>query len=101
VANVYITGHRLGYENTDSYLAFWDLNELEEGDEIYITDSEGRTYTYVVFKKVVATPENLGVLSAPIEGKNIVTLQSSTLPDYTKRLLVRGELKYVSDSGLR
>jgi sortase A len=109
-ANVYITGHRLGYENTDSYLAFWDLNKLEKGDKIYITDSEGRQYTYVVYKKFIGepqgrqdgkhpcgveTPKNLPELK-PVEGKNIVTLQACTLPDYTNRLLVRGELKDVS-----
>jgi sortase A len=96
-ANVYIAGHRLGYENTDSWLAFWDLNKLEEGDEFYITDSEGRKYTYEVFRKFVASPENLSVL-APVEGKNIVTLQSCTLPDYTDRLLVRGELKSIEEA---
>ena len=93
-ANVYIAGHRLGYENTDSYLAFWDLNKLEEGDEFYITDSEGRQYTYEVFRKFVAGPENLSVLG-PVDGKNIATLQTCTLPDYTNRLLVRGELKEI------
>jgi sortase A len=91
-ANVYIAGHRLGFENTNSYLAFWDLNKLEKGDEFYITDSEGRKYTYEVFRKFVATPQNLSVLN-PVDGKNIVTLQTCTLPDYTNRLLVRGELK--------
>jgi sortase A len=91
-ANVYIAGHRLGYENTDSYLAFWDLNKLEEGDEFYITDSQGRKYTYEVFRKFTAGPENLSVL-APVDGRNIVTLQTCTLPDYTNRLLVRGEIK--------
>ena len=96
-ANVYIAGHRLGYENTDSYLAFMDLNKLENGDEFYITDSEGRKYTYVVFKKFIATPDNLSVLS-PVEGKNIVTLQTCTLPDYTNRLLVRGELKDIQEA---
>ena len=96
-ANVYIAGHRLGFPETDSHLAFWDLNELEEGDEIYITDSEGRKYTYVVYKKVVATPENLGVL-APIEDRNIVTLQTCTLPDYVNRLLVRGELEKIDQA---
>ena len=94
VANVYIAGHRLGYENTNSYLAFWDLNKLEEGDELYITDSEGRKYTYEVSSKFVAPPENLSVL-APVAGKNIVTLQTCTLPDYMNRLLVRGELKQI------
>jgi sortase A len=96
-ANVYIAGHRLGYQNTNSYLAFWDLNKLENGDEFYITDSEGRKYTYVVFKKFIATPDNLSVLS-PVEGKNIVTLQTCTLPDYTNRLLVRGELKDIQEA---
>jgi sortase A len=96
-ANVYIAGHRLGFPNTNSHLAFWDLNKLEEGDEFYITDSEGRKYTYKVFNKFIATPENLSVL-APVDGKNIVTLQSCTLPDYTNRLLVRGELQGISES---
>ena len=96
-ANVYIAGHRLGYEGTDSHLAFSDLNKLEKGDELYITDSEGRKYTYEVFRKFVAAPKNLSVL-APVEGKNIVTLQSCTLPDYTDRLLVRGELKSIEEA---
>jgi sortase A len=96
-ANVYIAGHRLGFENTDSWLAFWDLNELEKGDEFYITDSEGRKYTYEVFRKFVASPENLSVL-APVDGKNIVTLQTCTLPDYVDRLLVRGELKSIEEA---
>jgi sortase A len=97
VANVYIAGHRLGYENTNSYLAFWDLNKLEEGDELYITDSEGRKYTYEVFRKFVAPPANLSVL-LPVAGKNIVTLQTCTLPDYTMRLLVQGELKEIKEA---
>jgi sortase A len=96
-ANVYIAGHRLGFEGTNSHLAFWDLNKLENGDAFYITDSEGRQYTYVVFRKYVTTPDNLRVL-APVEGKNIVTLQSCTLPDYTNRLLVRAELKDIKEA---
>jgi sortase A len=96
-ANVYIAGHRLGFPNTNSHLAFWDLNKLEEGDEFYITDSEGRKYTYKVFNKFIASPENLSVLT-PVDGKNIVTLQTCTLPDYTNRFLVRGELQGITES---
>jgi sortase A len=96
-ANVYIAGHRLGFPDTNSHLAFWDLNKLQEGDEFYITDSEGRKYTYKVFNKFIATPENLSVL-APVDGKNIVTLQTCTLPDYTNRLLVRGELQGITEA---
>jgi sortase A len=92
VANVYIAGHRLGYKNTDSWLAFDDLNKLKKGDKIYITDSEGRKYTYEVSRRFIAKPGNLSVLN-PVAGKNIVTLQTCTLPDYVNRFLVRGELK--------
>src|SRR3712207_2955403 len=38
-ANVYIAGHRLGYPRTDSFLVFWDLNELERGHRVLLTDS--------------------------------------------------------------
>ena len=96
-ANVYIAGHRLGFPNTNSHLAFWDLNKVQVGDEFYITDSEGRKYTYKVFKKFIATPSNLSVL-APVEDKNIVTLQTCTLPDYTNRFLVRAELQDIKET---
>jgi sortase A len=33
-----------------------------------------------------------------VDGKNIVTLQTCTLPDYTNRLLVRGELQGITES---
>jgi sortase A len=90
-ANVYLAGHRLGYPRTDSFLAFFDLNKLEDGDQIYITDTEGTKYTYEVFRKTVVEPTDLSV-TEPIEGKNIVTLQTCTLPDYSQRLIVQGEL---------
>jgi sortase A len=35
---------------------------------------------------------------APVEGKNIVTLQTCTLPDYTNRLLVRAELEDIKEA---
>jgi sortase A len=92
VANVYIAGHRLGFKNTDSWLAFQDLNKLKKGDKFYITDSEGREYTYEVFRRFIAKPGNLSVMN-PVKGKNVVTLQTCTLPDYVDRFLVRGELK--------
>jgi sortase A len=96
-ANVYIAGHRLGFEGTKSYLAFYDLNELEDGDEFTIEDAKGRLYTYEVFNKFIAQPTNLAVIN-PVEGKNIVSLQTCTLPDYTKRLIVRGELKDIKEA---
>ncbi|HET7269681.1 MAG TPA: sortase [Rubrobacter sp.] len=92
VANVYIAGHRVGYPGTKSNLVFWDLNKLKKGDKIFLTDSDGTRYTYEVFKKQVISPDKVSILK-PIKGKNIVSLQTCTLPDYSHRLIVQGELK--------
>ncbi len=97
-ANVYLAGHRLGYPRTDSFLAFWDLNVLEQGDRVYVTDANGTKYTYEVFKEFVVGPTDLSVTD-PIEGKNILTLQTCTLPDYSQRLIVQAELANVARKG--
>jgi sortase A len=89
-ANVYVAGHRLGYPGTDSFLAFYDLDRLEEGDEVFLTDSENRRYAYRVFKVFVVDPTDTYV-TQPIEGKNILTLQTCTLPNYSRRLIVQAE----------
>jgi sortase A len=93
-ANVYIAGHRIGFPGTDSNLAFYDLEDLKNGDKVYLEDAEGREYTYQVFAKLIVEPANLSVLK-PIKGKNIVSLQTCTLPDYTKRVIYRAVLKDV------
>jgi sortase A len=90
-ANVYIAGHRVGYPGTESNLVFWDLNKLQKGDEILLTDADGTRYTYKVFEKRIISPSEVGILR-PVKGKNIVSLQTCTLPDYSHRLIVRGEL---------
>ncbi len=90
-ANVYIAGHRLGYPRTKSWLVFWNLDKLSRGDRIRLEDAEGRKYVYEVFDKRVVPPNDVSV-KEPIEGKNIVTLQTCTLPDYKQRLLVRAKL---------
>jgi sortase A len=90
-ANVYIAGHRLGYPNTESWLTFWDLNEVSDGDEIFVTDTNGTKYTYKVFKTFIVSPSDTHV-TATEPGKNILTLQTCTLPDYKQRLIVQGEL---------
>ena len=90
-SNVYIAGHRLGYPGTDSYLVFWDLDKLEQGDEVILTDANGTSYTYRVFSNFIADPYDWHV-TEPIPGKNIISLQTCTLPDYTQRLIVQAEL---------
>ena len=91
-ANVYIAGHRLGYPNTPSFLAFWDIDNVVEGDQIFVKDANGGEYTYEVFQTLEVEPTELFV-TEPIEGKNILTLQTCTLPDYAKRVVVQAELQ--------
>lgn len=93
-SNVYIAGHRLGYLGTDSYLVFYDLDKLEDGDEVFLTDSDGTRYTYEVFENFIAGPYDWSV-TEPVSGKNIVTLQTCTLPDYSQRIIVQAELTEV------
>jgi sortase A len=89
-ANVYLAGHRLGYPGTDSWLAFWDLNRVEKGHRIFLTDADGKRYVYRVFRKFIVEPTRISV-TQPLEGRNIVTLQTCTLPDYSERLIVQAE----------
>ena len=96
-ANVYMAGHRLGYPRTDSFLAFFDLNELEQGDEVYVTDASGTKYTYEVFKEFTVSPTDLSVTD-PVSGKNVLTLQTCTLPDYSQRLIIQAELTNTTQS---
>jgi sortase A len=90
-ANVYIAGHRLGYPRTGSFLLFYDLDRLKNGDRVVLKDSEGRRYVYQVFKEFVVGPGEISV-TEPVAGKNIVSLQACTLPDYSQRLIVQAEL---------
>jgi sortase A len=94
-ANVYIAGHRLGFPATRSYLIFWDLDELENGDEVILTDANGTQYTYAVFKKLIVNPD-AHYVTQPVAGRSIVSLQTCTLPDYSQRLVVQAELTSVS-----
>ena len=93
-ANVYIAGHRLGYPRTDSFLVFYDLNKLKNGNRVVLKDTEDRRYIYRVFDKFVVPPDAKKVLK-PVPGKNVVTLQTCTLPNYTRRLLIQAELERV------
>ena len=90
-ANVFIAGHRIGFEGTPSYYVFYRLNELVEGDEVRLTNAAGREYLYRVTERKVVGPDNVEVMNA-VEGKSLITLQTCTLPDYKDRVIVQGEL---------
>jgi sortase A len=90
-ANVFIAGHRIGYPGTPSDYVFFRLDELEEGDEIRLTNTAGKEFLYRVTKRTVVGPNDVEVMNA-VEGKSLITLQTCTLPDYKDRLIVQGEL---------
>ena len=90
-ANVYITGHRMGFPGTKSFLVFYDQDKLENGDEVFLTDADGTRYTYRVYESFIAGPTETWV-TEPVPGKSIVTLQTCTLPDYSQRIITRAEL---------
>ena len=90
-ANTYIAGHRLGFPGTPSERLFWDLDELETGDPVRLEDANGRRYEYRVSGRRIVGPNDVTV-AKPIPGKSVVSLQTCTLPDYKKRLVVQAEL---------
>ena len=94
-SNVYIAGHRLGFPGTKSYLVFWDLDKLQSGDEVILTDANGTRYTYQVFRTLVVDPYDYSV-TQPVAGRSIISLQTCTLPDYSQRLIVQAGLTNVS-----
>ena len=90
-ANVYIAGHRMGYPGTPSDRAFYDLDSLRKGDEIILADANGRSYLYRVYETLEVGPNEVEV-TLPVPGKSIVSLQTCTLPDYSRRIVVRAEM---------
>lgn len=96
-ANTYIAGHRIGYPGTPSDRIFYDLPDLEEGDEITVEDANGGEYVYRVSMKKVVGPRDVEVMNPPEDG-SVVTLQTCTLPNYEDRIIVQGEL-IESDGG--
>ncbi len=97
-SNTYIAGHRLGFPGTPSDKLFWDLDDLEKGDEVILKDADNRRYEYRVFRETVVDPEEVSV-AYPVPNKSVVSLQTCTLPDYGKRLVVQAELVDAPEEG--
>jgi sortase A len=88
--NVYLAGHRLGWPGTRGRLIFYNLDELDEGDEVLLEGDSGNVYRYRVSEKFVVQPTEVWVMGQ-IRDRDLVTLQTCTLPDLKKRLIVRAE----------
>lgn len=89
--NVYLAGHRLGYEGTGSRMIFYRLGELARGDEVALKDRDGKSYKYRVIESFVAKPNDSWVMGE-VRDRDLLTLQTCTLiPTFEKRLIVRAE----------
>jgi sortase A len=97
-SNTYIAGHRVGYPGTASDYVFWDLPSLQIGDEVFLTDANGKTYTYAVSEILEVPITDLSV-TAPV-GRDVVSLQTciedygdywSEGPNWKVRYVVRAD----------
>jgi sortase A len=88
--NVYLAGHRLGWEGTGSRLVFYNLDKLKEGDSVVLEDGVGEAYEYRVSEVFVVEPEADWAMD-PVRRRDTVTLQTCTFPDLLNRLIVRAD----------
>lgn len=87
--NVYVVGHRMGWPGTGSWKIFYRLDELRGGDRLVLT-ARGKTYRYRVSEKLVVTPWDVWV-TKPVRGRDLLTLQTCTGPNFSKRLIIRAD----------
>jgi sortase A len=88
--NVYLAGHRLGFPGMGSRLVFYNLDKLSNGDLIVLKDSLGAPYEYRVSESFVVEPDAEWAMQ-PVQGRDMVTLQTCTFPDLVNRLIVRAD----------
>lgn len=91
-SNTVVVGHALGFVFTKVPYVFYELDQMEPGDEILIKDRDGKDYAFEVYDRMTVQPEDYWV-TYPVEGKTIVSLQTCTpIPTFENRLIVRAEL---------
>jgi sortase A len=89
--NVYLAGHRMGYRGTWSRMIFYNLDNLERGDEVVLKDRAGRSYRYRVSEVLITDPTDVWVMGQ-VRGRDMLTLQTCTpYPTFQKRLIVRAD----------
>lgn len=92
-SNTFIVGHALGFMQTKVPYIFYELDKMNPGDEIVITDPRGGEYTFRVNDRMTVRPEDYWVTYPANEGETTISLQSCTpIPTFENRLIVQGEL---------
>ncbi len=88
--NVYIAGHYLGWPGTASRLVFYNLDQLQNGDEVILEDGGGNIYRYQVSESFSAWPDDSWVMGQEV-GRDMVTLQTCIPPTFAERFVVRAD----------
>lgn len=83
IGNVCIAGHNYNKKNM-----FSNLNKLENGDRIFITDTKGNKVEYLVYDKYKVYPKETECLSQETEGEREITLITCTT-GAIKRLIIK------------
>ncbi len=75
--NTYIAGHRIGWPGTESDYQFYNLPAMQQGDEVFLEDSNGTVYTYRVTEIFAVKPSDYWV-TKPVPGRDVISLQTCT-----------------------
>lgn len=92
-SNTFVVGHALGFMQTELPYVFYELEKLENGDEILVRDEAGKEYRFRVFDRMTVRPEDFWVTYPSEDRRTIISLQTCTpIPTFEDRLIVQGEL---------
>ena len=88
-----LASHSTRFAEPCSYCYFQDIGELQEGDIIKITWNDGNLYQYVVYNVEEWKQQNTPGEFEPVEGKEILVLQTCTNGQRGTRTYVHAERK--------
>lgn len=89
-SNTFIVGHALGFTQTENPYVFYKIGQKMKPGYRVILESGEKRYVYRVYDLLTVKPQDFWV-THPVRDKEIVSLQSCTLPDFEKRIVVRAE----------
>ena len=83
VGNFCIAGHNYGPSNM-----FQNIKKLKINDGIYLTDTNGNKFKYLIYDIYTVLPNETGCLSQKTDGNTELTLITCT-PDSERRIIVK------------
>ncbi len=83
VGNFCIAGHNYGSTNM-----FQNIKKLKVKDEIFLTDTNGNKFKYLIYDMYTVLPNETRCLSQKTDGKTELTLITCT-PDSERRIIVK------------